>query len=173
MKRGRLIALDGVDGAAIRSAAREVAAGEKRSARAGVSHWDASGVFGELSVGEGGFVSPRVLLLLYAADLAFRLRWEIAPAIDEGRTVIAAPSVQTAIAFGRAVGLPHAWLANLFRFAPQPNERRVVEAPRAKGGTRDGFVGVLSDRGGKDAGISRARISRAMAAYLRPRRAPR
>ena len=28
--------------------------------------------------------SSRTLLLLYAADLAFRLRWEIGPALDEG-----------------------------------------------------------------------------------------
>ena len=173
MRRGKLIALDGVDGAAIRAVAREVAAGEQRGARAGVSHWDASGVFEELSVGESSSVSPRVLLLLYAADLAFRLRWEIAPAIEEGRTVIAAPYVQTAMAFGRAVGLPSAWLTNLFRVAPRPNERRVVDASRGKGHLGDGFVRVVSERWGKAAGISRGRISRAMTAYLRPRRAPR
>ena len=40
------------------------------------------------------------LLLLYAADLAFRLRWEIRPALAEGYTVVAAPYVETAVAFG-------------------------------------------------------------------------
>ena len=49
--------------------------------------------------------SPRTLLLLYAADLAFRLRWEIRPALDAGQTVIAAPYLDTAFAFGRACGL--------------------------------------------------------------------
>ena len=147
MRRGRLIALDGVDGAALRAAAKATAAGENQHARAGVSHWDASGIFEELSASESGVVTPRVLLLLYAADLAFRLRWEIAPAVEQGRTVVAAPYVQTAIAFGRAVGLPSAWLANLFRFAPQPTERRVIET-RGKVRTRDGFVGVAAARWG-------------------------
>ena len=48
-----------------------------------------------------GFKDPRTLLLLYAADLAFRLRWEIRPALAEGHTVIAAPYLDTAFAFSR------------------------------------------------------------------------
>jgi len=60
------------------------------------------------------------LILLYAADLAFRLRWQIAPALEEGATVIAAPYVETVIGFGRAAGLPRLWLKNVFEFAPAP-----------------------------------------------------
>ena len=55
-----------------------------------------------------GAPSARTLLLLYAADLAFRLRWEIRPALAAGRTVVAAPYVDTAVAFGRAAGVPAA-----------------------------------------------------------------
>ena len=75
-----------------------------------------------------GAPSARTLLLLYAADLAFRLRWEIRPALAEGRTVVAAPYVDTAMAFGRAAGVPVGWLTNLFRFAPPAAERRFVTA---------------------------------------------
>src|SRR5204863_7343087 len=96
--------------------------------RGGISRWDASGVFQDLAVADSGAgaPSPRTLLLLYAADLAFRLRWQIRPALSEGRTVVAAPYVETAMAFGRAAGLPPGWLINLFRFAPRPPEHYFV-----------------------------------------------
>jgi len=112
--KARLIAVDGVDPAAVLAEAR---AALGSPARGGISKWDASGVFQELAVAdrEAGAPSPRTLLLLYAADLAFRLRWQIRPALSEGRTVVAAPYVDTAIAFGRAAGLKPAWLTNLFR----------------------------------------------------------
>ena len=116
-------------------------------ARGGISRWDASGIFQDLAVAEdeAGAPSARTLLLLYAADLAFRLRWEIRPALAEGRTVVAAPYVDTAIAFGRAAGLPADWLANLFRFAPRPSERHVVAARGTNAAAvKDGFVGFAS-----------------------------
>ena len=91
--------------------------------------------------------SPRTLLLLYAADLAFRLRWQIRPALAEGRTVVAAPYVDTAVAFGRAAGLPAGWLTNLFSFAPRANERHVVNARGAQATvTKEGFVGFACGR---------------------------
>ena len=138
--RPRLIAVDGVEAAAVLAAARR-ALGSKD--RAGISHWDASGVFQDLAVaGEtAGSPSPRTLLLLYAADLAFRLRWEIRPALAEGHTVVAAPYVETAVAFGRAAGVPAGWLANLFRFAPRPNERCFVHGSRKGDRAADGFIG--------------------------------
>src|SRR5512134_2452575 len=104
--RGRLVALDGVDGARVMKEARALARAEGR--RAGVSPWDASGIFAQLAAGSDELQrpSPRTMTLLYAADLAFRLRWQIRPALADGRTVIAAPYVGTAIALGVAAGLP-------------------------------------------------------------------
>jgi thymidylate kinase len=91
MKRrtGTLIAVEGLHGAAVKTAAKAVLAGIDRRKRGGISSWDASGVFEELVVAgdEAGLASARTLLLLYAADLAFRLRWEIRPALAEGRVV--------------------------------------------------------------------------------------
>src|SRR6185295_7224492 len=134
-----LISVDGVNAGAIGAAARTALAsikGAKRSGISGISgisHWDASGVFEDLAVAgrEAGQPSARTLLLLYAADLAFRLRWEIRPALADGWSVVAAPYVATAVAFGRAAGIERAWLANLFRFAPRPTERRFVEGAAA------------------------------------------
>ena len=137
---GTLIAVDGVDAAAVLAAARAALAARSRG---GISRWDASGVFQDLAVADAaaGTPSPRTLLLLYAADLAFRLRWQIRPALAEGQTVVAAPYIDTAVAFGRAAGLSATWLTNLFRFAPRPVERRVVHPPpRRVANLKGGFV---------------------------------
>jgi hypothetical protein len=143
--RGSLISVDGVDAAAVLAAARAVLGARSRG---GISRWDASGIFQELAVADAaaGTASARTLLLLYAADLAFRLRWQIRPALAAGRTVVAAPYVETAIAFGRASGLQAGWLTNLFRFAPRATDRRFADTARARAlAITDGFVGVGCD----------------------------
>jgi len=122
--RGRLIALDGTDGPHLQWAARRVLATLRSEAvEGGVSSWDASGIFYELRHGAPNLAppTPRTLVLLYASDLVFRLRWEIRPALEEGKCVIAAPYVESAIAFGKAARLPKRWMLDLFRFAPRPN----------------------------------------------------
>jgi hypothetical protein len=171
MTRGRLVAIDGIDLPGVRAAAR-AAIHEMGVPRGGVSGWDASGVFHELALADG-HASPRTLLLLYAADLAFRVRWEIAPALAEGRTVVAAPYVATAMAFGRAARLPSAWLANLLRFAPRHSEARIVEPDRAALARAAGFVNVACERWAVHAGLDRAALTREMARHLRRRRARR
>lgn len=120
---GRLIAIDGSRGADLaRSADRLAAALRAQGVECAISRWDASGLFGELAqTSERTSASPRTLSLVYAADLAFRLRWEIRTALAAGAVVIAAPYVETAIAFGAGCGLPDQWLRELLRFAPQPD----------------------------------------------------
>jgi hypothetical protein len=174
MTRGRLVAIDGIDQAAVRAAARDAIRTSHRNGapRGGVSHWDASGVFHELELVEG-ITSPRTLLLLYAADLAFRVRWEIEPALAEGRTVVAAPYVATAVAFGRAVGVPRAWLTNLLQFAPRHTEAHIVRPNGAAAGHAAGFVRVACERWAAHAGVDRSALTREMARHLRRRRAPR
>jgi thymidylate kinase len=119
--RGRLIALDG-NGATLSAAAKDVVRVlASASIPRGVSQWDASGIFTELAAAEADVRPPsaRTLTLLYAADLAFRLRWQIVPALEEGRSVIAAPYVETAKALALAAGVHRKWLDELFRFAPK------------------------------------------------------
>jgi hypothetical protein len=141
--RSRLIAVDGVHGAAVKAAAGRLVSPAARRHGGGVSDWDASGLFEQLVVADGRIeeISARTLLLLYASDLAFRLRWEIEPALAEGHLVVAAPYLDTAVAFGRAAGLPGGWLRNLLQFAPLPGERHYVDrsAPRDSKGP-EGFV---------------------------------
>lgn len=141
-KQPRLISVDCVNGQALTDAARKLAASRRRD-KADISAWGASGIFDELTVAEpeAGVPSVRTLLLLYAADLAFRLRWEILPALEEGRLVIAAPYVATAMALGQAAGLESEWLTDLFSFAPAPSEHHVIDPPPARQiANREGFV---------------------------------
>jgi hypothetical protein len=169
MKRAakpHLIAVEGTDAGAVLAEARRVLGSPSRG---GISHWDASGVFQDLAVADdaAGAPSPRTLLLLYAADLAFRLRWEIKPALAEGNTVVAAPYVETAVAFGRASGIPAGWLANLFRFAPRATEHRFVHRG-VPGKNIEGFVrfGCARMRG-KPGGRTPKQIQSGAAAELR------
>ena len=101
---GRLIAVDGSRGKDTAAAADAIV---KRLREAGVecaiSRWDASGLFGELAAAARGDrnISMRTLALVYAADLAFRLRWEIRPILEAGGVVVAAPYIETADRFRR------------------------------------------------------------------------
>ena len=142
-----LFALDGTRDADLRRSARALRQRlASRKVKSGVSWWDASGVFFEVGLGKRKHraASPRTLLLLYAADLAFRLRWEIRPALAGGQTVIAAPYLDTAFAFGEACGLSREWLTALFTFAPAADAHHVArERGKAAGwkpSARDGFA---------------------------------
>jgi hypothetical protein len=140
---GRLLAVEGVSGKALGAAAKTVLRALKK--RAAVSGWDSSNTFFELglAIRKLPSPSPRTLLLLYASDLAFRLRWEIQPALKEGRVVVAAPYVETAVALGLALDLRRHWLDDLLEFAPRPEVSfRVKEEHKvhAGKGRPSGFV---------------------------------
>ena len=139
---GRLIAVDGSRGKDVTVAAADIAAALKRDGiDCVVSRWDASGLFTDLMAGgrSDRNVSIRTLSLVYAADLAFRLRWEIRPALEAGGVVIAAPYIDTAVAFGAICGLDEEWLRLLMRFAPAPDlrglapERKIDKAWKRRG----------------------------------------
>jgi hypothetical protein len=162
-----LVAIDGVDGAASLKLAKRLAA-ERGHQHATISRWDMSGIFHDLNrtgAAAGRQASARTLLLLYAADLAFRLKWEIRPALAEGRMVLAVPYVQTAVALGRAAGVDRRWVQALFAFAPPADHYRRVDARSARTG-RSGFVEFasrrmsgLQERSGRRTFIERARTS--------------
>ena len=100
---GRLIAVDGTRGKDTAAAAEALAAAlTQRGVDCAISRFDASGLFAELaaSTRSDRTLSIRTLMLVYAADLAFRLRWEITPTLQSGLVVIAAPYVDTAVALG-------------------------------------------------------------------------
>jgi hypothetical protein len=128
--RGRLIAIEGTRGKDTAAAAAAVIAALKDAGiESAISRFDASGLFGELAAAGHGDrnISTRTLALVYAADLAFRLRWEIRPVLEAGGVVIAAPYVETAVAFGVACGLSEPWIRELLGFAPKPDVRARAE----------------------------------------------
>jgi len=134
---GRLIAVDGSRGKDTAAAATAIVdALRKAGIECAVSRWDASGLFGELASAARGDrnISMRTLSLVYAADLAFRLRWEIRPVLESGGVVVAAPYIETAVAFGACGGLSEDWLRQLLRFAPAADlggraEERKIDSP--------------------------------------------
>ena len=128
--RGRLIAIDGSRGKDTdRAAAALVEALKAKRVECALSRFDASGLFGELAAAARGDrqISARTLTLVYAADLAFRLRWEIRPVLEAGGVVVASPYVETAVAFGTACGLREDWIRELLRFAPKAGLRARAE----------------------------------------------
>jgi len=168
---GRLVAIDGTVSAALRAAARALRSDGHKGAR--LSEWDASSIFSELAeANDQSIPSARVLLLLYATDLAFRLKTEIKPALAEGRTVIAAPYVRTALALGRAAGLRGDWLHNLFSFAPPAYESHLItHEGTVVAHDRSGFVEVASRYVSRSQrGISHDRVLQRTAAFMRKMR---
>jgi hypothetical protein len=148
---GHLISLDVVEGRDAVPAAKNLL--KSKSGQRGISTWDASSIFFEmhnLEVNERP--TPRTLILLYAADLFFRLRWEIIPALEEGKCVVAVPYLETGFAFGHVAGLPQTWLSEVFRFAPKATESfRLNGTAGAKlGRPTSGFVEFCSDVVGED-----------------------
>ena len=136
-----IIAVEGVAGDPLIAASRVLIAG-RRGHPAGFSGWDGSGVFAEITVTEeiAGRPSARTLLLLYATDLAYRLRSEIQPALALGRPMVVAPYIDTAVAFGRAAGIDATWIADTFSFAPKPAARHYVGIDAGAVSERRGFV---------------------------------
>jgi hypothetical protein len=139
---GRLISIEGSRGKDTAAAADDVIEALKEAGvESAISRFDASGLFGELAAAAQGDrqISTRTLTLVYAADLAFRLRWEIRPVLDAGGVVIAAPYLDTAVAFGVSCGLSEAWIRELLRFAPKPDLRARAEERKVGRGWKPRF----------------------------------
>lgn len=148
---GQLLSLDVVEGRDALPSAKKLL--KSYPAEGGISSWDASKIFLEMNGLESGErPSPRNLVLLYAADLFFRLRWEIIPGLEAGRCIVAAPYVETPFAFGMLAGLPKKWLTGVFGFAPQPSESFQVSgyAPSSLAAPTDGFVEFCSSTCNED-----------------------
>lgn len=181
---GRLIAIDGTRHKDIDAAAADViAALEARGLEGAVSRFDASGLFGELAAAgrNGNHLSARTLTLVYAADLAFRLRWEIGPALEAGGIVIAAPYIESAVAIGAANGLDEEWLRGLLRFAIKPNftaradEKKIEKGWKARltrgygeycAAMLDGGPGADGARKTRKAALARLQRRRGRKVYL-------
>jgi len=146
---GQLVSIDAVRGCDLVSCAKRLLQVDgARTRDGGFSTFDASSIFFDLA-GVRDTVeqpaSPQTLLLLFAADLRFRLRWQIEPALAERQTVVAAPYIETGMAFGLAFGVSRRWLTELFRFAPKPAASFWVDkGPSHKQSPSSGFLEFCS-----------------------------
>ena len=177
MPTGRLVAVEGSRGRDIADAARRVwDALKSRGAHGGISWWDASGTFFESrQVKKKEFVpSPRTLVLFYAVDLQFRLKWEIEPLAGRRAHRDRGTLHGTIRAFGRAAGIPKAWLdAVLAPCRPADVSLRAKEGKKKSGwsgGSEEGFcetcaVAMANDRQQVDL----AKLRRAMIEVLERR----
>ncbi len=133
IKQGKLIALEGLDDRELLREGKLLLRTRSADRAGGVSQWGASGLFFQLDHSPCPEIpSPKTLLMLYAADLEFRLRWEILPLLEEGLDVVAAPYVETAAAFGAAAGIEPEWIERLFSFAPKPGAAFRLRKPAAE-----------------------------------------
>jgi hypothetical protein len=138
---GQLISVDAVRGRDLVPAAKRILQ-KKPNWNCGFSTWDASSIFFEMDgISDDDRPSARTMLLLYAADLRFRLRWQIEPALQEGQMVVAAPYVETGVAFGSCLGLPRRWVTEVFRFAPKAGAAFWLDgSPQAARSSTAGFL---------------------------------
>jgi hypothetical protein len=177
----RLVAIDGSRGTDVANAAEALTAEvREHGASCVISRWDASGLFGEMAQADvqQRLMSARNLTLVFAADLAFRLRWEIRPALAAGHVVIAAPYIDTAIALAMACGLPEGWLREVLRFAPpatirgRARERKIDRSwkRRLDRGYPEYCAAMLE---AADPGFKGKRTRQAMVEFLRDAKGPK
>ncbi|MFN0073884.1 MAG: hypothetical protein ACKVVP_20580 [Chloroflexota bacterium] len=120
---GYLIAFEGPDGAGRTEALEQVrAALQARGKTVVVSRPLGPTLAGEIYQEAKLFneLSPRTLVLLTASDLSERLEWEILPALNDGKVVLADRYVHRVIQ-GLARDLDPAWMEVLNAFAPVPD----------------------------------------------------
>jgi hypothetical protein len=170
-KRGRLIAVEGSIGPALTAAGKGLTRALREATGAGgFSAWDSSGIFTELAAADTDVstASARTLVLLYAADLAFRVRWHITPALDAGESVVAAPYIESVKALSIAAGLPKRWLDELFAFAPKPSICYRIHPGRRerRGGRQDYAEWFCSAVCANGHGMDAETLQRKSTAYL-------
>jgi len=131
---GRLFAVEGPDGVGrttlVRALAEQLAAAGH--AVTTVRLRGSPGLRGPLrSLQRRADIAERALFLLYAADLADVYAHEIAPALAEGRVVLADRYVMTPVVRAEARGIDPAWACDVLAFLPAPQRTLVLQAEAA------------------------------------------
>ena len=122
--RGRLIAVEGVDGSGKSTQIRLLLHWlEDAGLPAHLTSWNSSPVVhGALRRAKrDATLTPHTFSLMHAADLADRLEREILPRLRAGQVVLADRWVSTAFARDAARGCAAEWLQRLYAFAPRPH----------------------------------------------------
>jgi len=122
--RGRLIAVEGIDGSGKSTQLRLLLRWLQSSGLpVYFTAWNSSPVVHEATrrAKRGRTLLPATFSLMHAADLADRLERDILPRLRAGHLVLADRWAATAFARDAARGCDPDWLRRLYAFAPRPN----------------------------------------------------
>jgi hypothetical protein len=122
---GKLIALEGKEGREITALSQTLKhVMELAGYECIISRWNLSSLFTELLAAQADVEEPipfRALAMVQASDLAHRMKNEIGPALQSGRSVIVDQYLYTSLAIAMALGANPLWIDNLYAFAPKPD----------------------------------------------------
>lgn len=124
MARGKLVAIEGVDGAGKSTLADRLESWlDEEGYKVDLTRWNSSkSIKPHLKDLKKEFrLTPRTYSLMHAADFADRWDKEINPALASGRIVIADRWKYTAFARDVARGNPAQWVRGIYTFAPDPD----------------------------------------------------
>ncbi len=135
---GSFIVIDGIDGC---GKSTQVTLLEKKLSQRGlvvnVSRWKDSLYIERLYIGdlikrihEGSvIIPPEARTFLLGADISNRLESMIKPWLEKGEIVIGDRYIYKIIAQGIARGLNKQWLKTVFKFAPEPDLKILLDVP--------------------------------------------
>lgn len=121
---GAFVVLEGPDGSGTTTHAATLAEALGREhARVFRTAEPTSGPIGSAIRGflKSGDLPPNALQLLFTADRAWHVHAEIAPALASGTIVVSDRYTLSTLAYGEALGLDAAWLANMNKNFIQPD----------------------------------------------------
>ncbi len=131
MGRGRLIALEGIDGAGLSTQSAALVDRLKSSGvEAVLTKEPTEGAVGRLirDVLSGRVaIPPPSLALLFAADRMDHVESVISPALDRGEVVVTDRYLLSSLAY-QGLDLPTGWVEEINRFAPRPDLWIVLDA---------------------------------------------
>jgi dTMP kinase len=134
-KRGRLIAVEGIDQAGKRTQANLLAATLRKAGRR-VLVWDFPDYRTPLGRELKAYLGGKIRLDAHSAHLLYAAnKWEVAPELNRrlgrGEVIIVNRYTPSNVAYGLAHGLPAAWLVSLEAGLPKPDKVLVLDiSPR-------------------------------------------
>jgi dTMP kinase len=163
-KRGRLIAVEGIDQAGKRTQAH-LLAGEIRNMGLPVSVWNFPDYTTPLGRELKAYLAGKIRIDLHSVHLLYAAnRWEVARElvnrVGRGRVVIVNRYSPSNLAYGVAHGLPSAWLNSLEEGLPKPDVVVVLDVT-----PRTSFIRKIRERDLHEGDLTYLRMVRR--AYLR------
>jgi dTMP kinase len=178
LTRGRLIILEGIDGAGTTTQTERLVAHLRQQGRTAVSTREPSGgpigrllrevLLGQHRMPGGDSVDGRTMALLFAADRLDHLQREVEPLLAEGADVVSDRYLMSSLAY-QAEEADREWVALLARGIRSPDLTILLDIPVAVAAQRRRLAGRPEERYDADSYLGRVadnyrRLARATAA---------